>query len=300
MGLETEDAYKIPGTEGEAMKAVKEFLIINVGLILVALGIFLFKLPNNFVTGGVSGIAIITGHYLKGVSIGPIMMAINIILLFAGFIFIGPGFGWKTVYSSFALSGMVWLMERFIVIKASLTGDMFLELIYSIIFPAIGTAIVFNQDASTGGTDIVARILNRYSHIHIGKTLLIADVAVAGMSFFAFGVRIGMYSVLGLAMKGFLIDTVIESVNTMKQLTIITTHTTEIKEFITCELKRGATITRAVGAYTNEDRYVITTVVSRAQAVKLRKYVREVDQMAFITINSTSEIIGKGFRNLEI
>ncbi|NJD03184.1 MAG: YitT family protein [Ruminiclostridium sp.] len=282
------------------MKAVKEFLLINSGLFLVALGIFLFKAPNNFVTGGVSGLAIITGHFVQGISIGPIMLVINIFLLFAGFIFIGPTFGWKTVYSSFALSGMVWVLEKLVAIHGSLTGDLFLELIYSIIMPAVGTAVVFNHDASTGGTDIIAKIINKYTHFHIGKTLLMADAVIVGMSIFVFGIKIGMYSILGLALKGFLIDTVIEGINIRKQMTIITTHTAEIKEYIIKELKRGATITRAVGAFTNEDRYVITTVVSRGQAIKLRRYVREIDNMAFITINNTSEIIGKGFRYLDI
>ncbi len=282
------------------MKAVKDFLLINAGLFLVALGIFLFKAPNNFVTGGVSGLAIIVGNYLHGISIGPIMMAINGVLLIAGFLFIGPGFGWKTVYSSFALSGMVWVMEKLVMLRGSLTGDLFLELIYSIILPAVGSAMVFNQNASTGGTDIVAKIINKYTHFHIGKTLLMADAITAAMSFFVFGIKIGMYSVLGLAMKGFLIDTVIESINIKKQLTIVTTHTAEIKEYIIKVLKRGATITRAVGAFTNEERDVITVVVSRSQAIKLRCFVREVDKTAFITVNSTSEIIGKGFRNLDI
>ncbi len=282
------------------MKFIKEFLLINLGLFLVALGIFLFKAPNNFVTGGVSGLAIITGKYLHGISLGPIMMAINIILLFAGFIFIGPNFGWKTVYSSFALSGMVWLLEKLVVIQHSLTGDLFLELIYSIILPAIGSAIVFNQESSTGGTDIVAKIINRYTHFHIGKTLLMADAIIATMSIFVFGIKIGMYSILGLAMKGFLIDTVIESINIKKQLTIVTTRTAEIKDYIIKELGRGATIVKALGAFTNEERDVITTVVSRAQAIKLRSFVREVDKMAFITVNSTSEIIGKGFRSIDI
>jgi len=282
------------------MKLIKEFVLINVGLFLVALGIFLFKAPNNFVTGGVSGIAIITNHFIKGVTLGPIMMGINIVLIIIGFFFIGKDFGWKTLYASFALSGMVWLLERIVVIKTSLTGELFLELIYSIILPAIGSAIVFNLDASTGGTDIVARIINKYTHVHIGKTLLMADVIIAAMSFLVFGIKIGMYSLLGLAMKGFLIDTVIEGFNVKKQLTIVTVNAEPIKKYIVEVLKRGATITKAVGAYTGDERDVITTVVSRGQAVKLRSYARQVDSSCFITINSTSEIIGKGFRNSEL
>ena len=152
------------------MKWLKEFVLINLGLILVALGIYLFKVPNNFATGGVSGLAIVAGHFFPGLSVGPLMMVINVILLVVGLFFIGFNFGYKTVYSSFALSGMVWFFEKVFPISGPLTGDTFLELIYSILLPAVGSAIVFNQNASTGGTDIIAKILSKYTHIHIGKT----------------------------------------------------------------------------------------------------------------------------------
>ncbi|MCX7709252.1 MAG: YitT family protein [Clostridia bacterium] len=282
------------------MKLLKEFLLINLGLFLTALGIYLFKVPNSFVTGGVSGLAIILNHFVPNLSIGPLMMIVNIFLIIAGFIFIGSNFGSKTVYSSFALSGMVWVLERVFPISAPLTGDTFLELVYSILLPAVGSAIVFNQNASTGGTDIVAKILSKLTHVHIGKTLLMADFTIAASAIFVFGIRIGMYSILGLIMKGFLIDFVIEGMNLGKQVVIITTKSAEIKAFIVKELKRGATITKATGAYTNEEKDMITTVVSRGQAVRLRSFVREIDAKAFMTISNTSEIIGKGFRNTDI
>ena len=282
------------------MKCLKEFVLINLGLILVALGIYLFKVPNNFATGGVSGLAIVAGHFFPGLSVGPLMMVINVILLVVGLFFIGFNFGYKTVYSSFALSGMVWFFEKVFPISGPLTGDTFLELIYSILLPAVGSAIVFNQNASTGGTDIIAKILSKYTHIHIGKTLLMADFSIAVMALLVFGPKVGMYSILGLIFKGFLIDFVLEGLNVGKQIVIITNETEAIKGFIVKELKRGATIAKAVGAFTNEEKDVITTVVNRAQAVRLRSFVREVDKRAFVTISNTSEIIGKGFRNADL
>jgi uncharacterized membrane-anchored protein YitT (DUF2179 family) len=280
------------------MKKLEEFLLINLGLFLVAAGIVLFKIPNNLATGGVSGVAIIVEKFFPAAPVGFLMLIINLILLVFGFFFLGKNFGSKTIYSSFALSGMVWALERVIVLTKPLTGDTFLELVYAILLPAVGSAIVFNYNASTGGTDIIAKILHKFTSINIGKTLLLADFGITVIALFVFGVRTGMYSILGLIMKGFIIDLVIENLNISKHFVIISEKPEEVKAFIVNELKRGATIHKAYGAYSNEEKEVITTIMSRRQAVRLRKFIREIDKHAFISITNTSEIIGKGFRNV--
>lgn len=283
------------------LERIKEFLLINLGLLLVALGIFFFKIPNNFATGGVSGLAIVISKFFHNISVGPLMMIINIVLLVAGFIFVGFSFTSKTVYSSFMLSGMVWFLERLCPpMPGPLTGDTFLELIFAILLPGIGSAIVFNQNASTGGTDIIAKILNKYMHINIGKTLLMADFLITLAAGAVFGIRIGMYSVLGLFMKGFIIDIMIESMNVSKQMVIISKESDTIKNHIVKELHRGATVHCAKGAFTDEEKEVITTIVNRRQAIALRIFIRSIDSKAFISITNTSEIIGKGFRALDI
>ena len=282
------------------MGKLKGFFLINLGLVFVAVGIHLFKIPNSFATGGVSGLAIIFNYFSPGKSVGPIMLIINIILIVIGFLILGPNFGSKTFYSSFALSGMVWLLEKICPISAPLTDDTFLELIYSILLPAIGTAIVFNQNASTGGTDIVAKILNKLTNLHIGKTLLLADLLITVAAGIVFGIKIGMYSLLGLIMKGFLIDLVIEGLNVSKQVVVISMKPEEVKSFIIEKLHRGATVYKASGAFSNEEKEVITTVLTRREAIKLRNFIREVDSRSFITITNTSEIIGKGFRTVDL
>lgn len=271
-----------------------EFILINLGLLMTALGIVLFKIPNNFATGGVSGIAIIIDKYFE-VSVGMLMLIINIVLVIFGFIFLGRDFGSKTVYSSIVLSGMVSVLERFVVITQPLTGDTFLELMYAIILPAVGSAIVFNCNGSTGGTDIIAKILSKFTAIHIGKTLLIADIGITVMAIFVFGVRTGLYSLLGVILKGFMVDFVIESLNIRKQFVIISSKPEEVKKYIVHEIKRGATIHKAYGAYSDEEKEVITAIMDRRQAVKLRRFIKEVDPKAFMAITSSSEIIGKGF-----
>ena len=277
-------------------KNMRMFLLVNFGLLLVAAGIHFFKVPNGFATGGVSGLSIIISHLFPTVPVGPMMGIINILLLGVGFASIGRKFGAMTVYSSFALSGMVWVMDLAIPLAAPLTGDRMLELIFSIILPEVGSAIVFNQNASTGGTDIVAKILSEKTSIEVGKALLIADFLITVTALLVFGIEIGLYSMLGLFAKGFLIDLAIESINTRKQLVIICSKPNEVSAFITETLHRGATVHEGYGAYTHAPKRVITSVMTRHQAALLRKYVRELDPVSFITITNTSEIIGKGFR----
>ena len=278
---------------------IKEFLLINLGLALVAAGIHFFKVPNHFATGGVSGIAIVAQHFFPGSqAVGPLMLVINILFLIAGYAMIGRNFGSKTVYSSLVLSGMVWLLDKIYPMTRPFTPDTMLELTMAILLPAVGSAITFNQNASTGGTDIVAKVLNKLTSIDIGKALLIADFMITVSAGLVFGIRIGMYSFLGLILKAFVIDSVIESINLRKQLVIISDQSELIQNYILDVLHRGATVHTAHGAFTEHEEHVITTVVTRAQAVSLRKYIREVDPCSFITITNTSEIIGKGFRSV--
>lgn len=280
-------------------KRFTEFLLINLGLLLVGIGIALFKIPNHYATGGVSGLAIISSSFFPRIDVGPMMLIINILLLGIGYFFLGSDFGSKTVYSSFALSGIVWIIQKLVPLSRPLTNDMLLELIYSIIFPAVGSAIVFNCNASTGGTDIAAKILSKYTKINIGKTLLITDFVIALGAGAVFGIKIGLYSVLGLILKAFTIDSVIEGLNISKQMVIISSKDELIRDYIVTRLNRGATIYKAEGAFTHCQENVISTVVNRRQAVKLRSFIRSIDPSAFITISNTSQIIGKGFRNTD-
>lgn len=273
------------------------FLLVNLGLLLTAVGIHFFKVPNGFATGGVSGLSILISHPFPNIAVGPMMGIISALLLLVGFIAIGGQFGSMTVYSSFALSGMVWVLDVLFPLKAPMTNDKMLELVFSILLPAIGSAIVFNQNASTGGTDIIAKILSNKTSLEVGKALLVVDFFITLGALFVFGVEIGLYSMLGLFAKGFMIDLVIESINARKQLVIVCNRPVEVSDYINRSLKRGATIHEAHGAFTHQPKQVITTVMTRHQAVLLRKYVRDIDPDSFITITTTSEIIGKGFRS---
>ena len=275
----------------------KDFLLLNAGTLIVAFGVYFFKIPNNFSTGGVTGIAIVISKFLPWISTGSLVFLFNMLLLGVGFVFLSRKFGFTTVYASTLMSVVVWVLERLYPMAAPFTDEPLLELIFAVGLPALGSALLFNIGASTGGTDIIAMLLKKYTSIDIGKALLAADFIVALSACFVFGIRTGLFSILGLLMKSMLVDSVIEGINQCKYLHIICQDPEVICDFIVQKLHRGATICEATGAYTHHKLYLVLSVVSRGQAVALRHYVRQVEPHAFIMTTSTSEIIGKGFRS---
>lgn len=275
---------------------IKEWLLLILGTTLTSVGIYFFKFPNNFSTGGVSGMAVILGHYFPNSTPGDFMMIINVALLIVGFVVFGKGFGLKTCFVSMLMSGLTWLGERLIPMSQPMTSEPLMELIFAVGFPAVGSAILFNLDASSGGTDIVAMILKKYTSLNIGNALMVSDCVITVMACVAFGMETGLYSILGLLMKSLLVDLVLENIKVHKYFHIITTHPQEIEAYITRTLHRGATELHGEGAYTHEGRTVLMTVMNRREAILLRRYVRQVDPHAFVLIMNTGEIIGKGFR----
>ncbi|MBU3114150.1 YitT family protein [Clostridium lacusfryxellense] len=277
---------------------VKQYILITIGIALVASGFYFFLVPNDLAVGGVSGLAMVINWYIPGLTIGAIMLVLNVILFVVGFIFIGSNFGVKTIYASFGLSGMIWALEKGFPMSGSITNDLFLELIFGILIGGVGMGMVFNQNASTGGTDIIAKILNKYFHIDIGKALLLADFFVTVLAAIAFGPRIGMYALLGVIINGFTIDAVIAGLNNCKKVEVVSSRGEDIKKFIIENLNRGATLYIAKGAYTNDDKEIITTVVGKKQFIKLKNYIKEIDNKAFIITYNVHETLGEGFKDL--
>lgn len=277
---------------------IKNFLLITLGTVLTAVGIYFFKFPNNFSTGGVSGISILLGKLVPFLSPAVSMWAINLILLLVGFLFFGRGFGLMTAYCSMLYSFLTWLFEVIYPMTAPFTDQPFLELCFAMMLPAVGSAILFNCNASTGGTDIVAMILKKYTSLDIGKALLVSDALIAFSACFVFDIRTGLFSLLGLIIKAFVVDSVIESINLCKYFSIVTSCPDAICDYIIREMNRSSTVIDAIGAYSHEDRKVILVACRRSEAVRLRQYIKTVDPKAFMFITNTSEIIGKGFRTV--
>ncbi len=278
-------------------ETLKMYLIITVGTLMVASGVYFFKFPNNFSTGGVSGISVILGYLSPKLSAGSYVLIINIILLIVGFIFIGTSFGVKTVYSSLLMSFSIWGLEKICPMTSPMTDQPFLELSFAVLLPAVGSAVLFNTGASTGGTDIAAMILKKYAKIDIGKALFLVDAVIAVTAGLVFGIETGLFSCLGLIAKAFFVDSVIESINTSKYFTIVTENPEPVLDFIMTELHRGATeSTEFEGAYSKKKKTLILTVVNRMQAVRLKNFVHANDKGAFMVISTSSDVIGKGFR----
>ena len=276
-----------------------DFLMMNLGLIPFTIGIYFFKMPNGFSTGGVTGVSIMVGRLTDGrVTPGTMILILNILLLVIGYLILGREIAWKTAYCSLMYSGVTFMLERVFPMEQPLTDQPFMELIYAMILTASGSALLFHSDASSGGTDIVALILKKYTHVPIGTALFITDALIAGSAFFVSGMKTGLYSVMGLFLKAFVVDGVLESVDLCKYFTIITSKPKEINDYILTELKRSATEIKATGAFTKEDRTMLLTVVRRMEAVRLRSAIREIDPGAFIVVTNTSEILGRGFRGI--
>lgn len=278
-------------------KKLQEYALITAGVMLVVIGVYFFKFPNKFSIGGVTGAAIILSKVLHGtVSSGTIVLIINLILLVIGYLILGKSFGNRTAYGSILLSVSLRLLEIICPMDKPLTNQPTLELAFAVILPATGAAILFNIGASTGGTDIVAMLLKKYSNINIGRSLLITDFFLTMLTFPVFGVTTGLFSILGLFLKSTMVDTIIESLNLNKYFTIVCEDPVPIKEYILKTLNRSATIFDAKGAFSENNKKIIISVMNRHQAMLLRKFIRQSEPSAFIMITNTSEIIGRGFR----
>ena len=286
-----------PETKKKAGRAIVDYLIMTAGTLIMAAGIYFFKIPNGFSTGGVSGVAIILGKTTP-VSPATWISGLNLILLIIGFLVLGRSTGVKTVYCTILFSGATQLLEWLLPLKQPLTDQPLLELVYGILLAGIGSAMIFQRGGSSGGTDIVALIIKKYTSINVGKALLCVDFIIAGSSFFVFGVKIGLFSLLGLFAKAFLVDGIIENFNTCKCFMIATNKNEEISDFIINQMHHSATIVNASGAYSHDEKHLIYTVCRRMEAIRLQREVKRVDPDAFITITNSSEIIGRGFRGV--
>lgn len=268
--------------------------MITLSIFIMALGVYFFKFPNNFSFGGVTGFAVVFAKIFP-VSASSFSFWANTILLIIGVLFFGKSFAIKTTYASLLLSFFLLIFEKLFPMTAPLTDEPMLELIFAIALPALGSAILFNIGASSGGTDVLAMLLKKYTSVNIGKALFFTDVVIIILACFIFDIKTALYSFVGLTIKSFLIDGIIENINLCKAFTIICEKPEPICSFIVHDLNRGATIAKAKGAYTKTDKYEVITVLKRNQAMQLRQFIHENAPDAFIIISNSSEIIGKGF-----
>ncbi|MCI6277167.1 MAG: YitT family protein [Clostridium sp.] len=278
-------------------KKFKEYLTMTLGMLMVAISVEFFVIPNNMASGGITGFSVVANNYIPALSVEALTFIFNIILFITGFLFIGGSFGVKTLYGALGISGLMWFIKT-VFNPQAITNDLMINAIFASALTGTGLALVFSQDASTGGTDIIAKILNKYLKLDMGKSMQVVDMIVVVLGGLTFGWEKGMYSLVIVFMNGFIIDKVIAGFNNCKELLIMSSKNDEIKTFIMNDVNRGCTIIPAKGAYSGQETDMIYCVVNRKQFIDIKKFIREIDQDAFITVSEAHEVLGKGFNSL--
>ena len=243
------------------LSTAQEYAVLTIATLIMVVGIYVFKFPNNFSFGGVTGIAVILAK-VTSITPGTWTFLINMALLVLGFVMLGKSFGIKTVYVSVLMSVSLSAMEKLLPMSHPLTSQPVLELIFAIFLPAFASAILFNVGASGGGTDILAMVLKKYTTFNIGTALFIVDLLITVAACFLFDPQTGLFSFTGLMAKSLVIDGVIENINLCKYFTIICDDPVPICDFITKNLNRSATIFRAEGTYTHSEKTIILTIIN--------------------------------------
>ncbi|MDR2406875.1 MAG: YitT family protein [Bacteroidales bacterium] len=279
---------------------IYEYAMILIGSFIMAVGFVVFISPFKLAPGGVYGIAI-TLHYLTGaLPIGVFALCLDIPLFLIGTWVLGSKFGAKTLAGIFSLSGFTTLLENLYGYEPLVTEDYFLASVFGGVLLGIGLGLVFKSNATSGGTDIVAMIINKYNKIPVGRLLIYIDTVVVFVGLVAFqDWRIPLYSWVTIFITGKIIDMIIEGVGSDKAVYIISDHYDEIRNKIINEMNRGGTYLRGEGMYNGTEKKIIYTIVDRKELILLQKYVHEIDPKAFMTVVDSTETLGEGFRSLK-
>lgn len=301
--VKPEENVKTVSKSQKRKRTALKWVLLNVGILMMSASVYFFQTPNNFTLGGVAGIAILLANVInvEFFSQAVIMAIINVFLLILGLVILGKQCTVLTIYCSLLYTAVIWLLELVLPMSSltatgTLTDQPFLEMVYAILLFGVGGALVFNCGASSGGTDIIALILKKFTKINVGMALMIIDCIVVCVSIYTFkSATTALYSFMGLFAKSFLLDGVIESIGKTKYITIITKHHEEIGEYILGVINHGYTMYDGEGGYTHERKKVMVTVCKRGEALKLKTKVKQLDPQAFVIITDANEILGKGF-----
>ena len=266
-----------------------EMIGITLATALVAASVYFFLIPSDLPLGSISGLAMLLSKVLP-LSMATLTMILNVSLLILGFILLGREFGIKTVYTSILLPAVMGVFEKTFPNPTSLMGDVMSDLLVFSLFVSIGQAILFNLNASSGGLDIVTKILNRFFHIDMGKAAIWSGMIVAGSTIFFYDVRTAILSIFGTYLSGVVLDHFIFGFNERKRVCIISPHEDEIKNFILKDLDAGCTIYEAHGAYDDRTRREIVSIMDKAKYKKLLDFISKIDPTAFVTVLPIHEV----------
>ena len=273
-------------------KKFLQILLLTLGSVMFAAGIYFFRMPNNFVVGGASGLAIIFSKLFPYITKGQFVTIINMICVIAGLIFLGKSFSWKTIYCSIVYSVIVMIFEQAIKINAPFTDEVFTELVLSVILCGIGAGIVINAGGSTGGIEIFALIVKKKTHYTVGSALMVFNLIIALFAAWLFGVKTCFMSVIGVLAHSIIVDKVIQWLNSEKVLLIVTENEEAILNYIKNELSACATILNAVGSFMNRESKLIMVVLEPKKASALKKRIKRLKNGDFVVSMETFDLMG--------
>ncbi len=270
-------------------RAIKEYTIITVGAALAAAAIYFFMLPSHIAVGSGSALAMVLSNFIP-LPVSVISLSINVLLLILGFILIGPEFGAKTVYTTILVPLLLGVFEIFFPNFQSLTEDPLLDMICYLLVVGIGMALLFSCNASSGGLDIVAKIMNKHLKMELGTAISVSGLVVAMTTVFVYDTKTLVLSLLGTYFSGMIVDKFIFGLNIKRRVCILSTEIDKIVEYILHELHSGATLYDGIGAYDGSIRREVVAIVDKNEYRKLMDFVKEVDPKAFVTVYSVNEV----------
>ena len=268
-----------------------EYAFITVAMLIISASIYFFLIPSKVVIGSISGLAMVLAE-LTGFSISMLTMALNVVLLVIGFLLVGKEFGVKTVYTSMLLPVFLGIFEVICPLSGSVTGNNVYDVVAYILVAGFGQAILFNVNASSGGIDIVAKIISKYTRMEIGKAVTLAGMVTAMSSIFVYGPGCLVVSMLATYANGQVIDYFIGGINKKKRICILSKNYEEIQNFILIEMGRGITLYTAKGAFQQEEQTELVTIMTVNEYKTLMNYLHESDFKVFMTISTVNEVIG--------
>lgn len=268
---------------------LKEFLVITTGLFIAAVAVYFFMLPSHVSVGSGAALAMVLSNFIP-LPVSAITLALNVVLLIIGFVLIGPEFGIKTVYCAVLLPVFLGIFEVIFPNFQSLTQDPVLDVVCYILVVAVGMSLLFSCNASSGGLDIVAKIMNKYLNMELGKAMSLSGMLVAASSALCYDTKTVVISVLGTYFGGMVLDNFIFGLNIKRRVCIISQKVDEMIPYVLHELHSGATIQQVIGAYDNTPRKELIVIVDKQEYRKLMDYIRKTDPKAFLTVYKVNEI----------
>lgn len=272
-------------------ETLREYGLITAGSVLIAAAVGFFMVPGDLVLGSVAGLAMVLSQVLP-LRVATLNMILNILFLLLGFIFMGRSFGAKTVYASVLYPALVWGIDMVLPDLTSMTGDTWLDLLCFIFLVSAGQAILFHVNASSGGLDVPAKILNKYFHIDIGKAVTVCGLVTVVSSVLVYDLRTMIVGILGTYLNGVVVDEFVSGFSRKKRVCILSDRHEEIKEYILHKLSRGVTVYQAVGGFEGKERPELVTILTKTEYAQLMAYVRRTDPDAFLTVTAVSEVAG--------